>query len=76
MRWRPDPATRRPDPEPLRSDDRRVVLVGTAAWAVLLLLAGVARSTLVAQGRGWWLWTPVAGVLLGLYGLRAIRRRR
>ena len=67
---------RRPDPPPLQTDDRRTVLVGTAVWAVLLVLAVVFRDRLDQDGHGWWLWTPVAGLILGLYGLRYVSRKR
>lgn len=66
---------RRPDPEPLRTDDRRTVLVGTVIWAVLLVAAVVLRGRLEESGRGWWVWTPVVAIALGLYGLRYIRLR-
>ena len=68
-------ADRRPDPPPLRTDDRRAVLVGMGVWAVLLVAALVFHGRLAADGRGWWVWTPVVALALGLYGLRYIRRR-
>ena len=68
-------ADRRPDPPPLRTDDRRAVLVGMGVWAVLLVAALVFHDRLAADGRGWWVWTPVVALGLGLYGLRYIRRR-
>jgi hypothetical protein len=66
---------RRPDPAPLATDDRRTVLVGTVLWAALGVGALVLRGPLEDAGRGWWVWTPVVGVLLGLYGMRYIGRR-
>jgi hypothetical protein len=68
-------ADRRPDPAPLRTDDRRVILIGMAVWAVLLVVAVVMRSRLIEQGRGWWVWTPVAALALGGYGLYYLHRR-
>ncbi len=68
-------AERRPDPPPLQTDDRRVVLAGTLVWAALGVLALVFSDRLAADGRGWWVWTPPVGVLLGLYGLRYVSRR-
>ena len=59
----------------MRTNDRAVVLVGIAVWAVLLVVALVLRERLVEQGRGWWVWTPVAGLALGGYGLDYVRRR-
>lgn len=69
------PEERRPDPEPLRTDDRKAVLVGIALWAVLAVLALVFRDDLVATGRGWWLWCAVAGVGLGIAGLAYLHHR-
>lgn len=66
---------RRPDPPPLQTDDRQVVLIGTAVWTVLLVLAVIFHDRLAADGRGWWVWTPVVGIALGLYGLRYLRRQ-
>ena len=68
-------ADRRPDPPPLRTDDRATVLAGIAVWAVLGVVALALHDRLQADGRGWWVWTPVAGVLLGLAGLRYVSRR-
>ena len=68
-------ADRRPDPAPPQTDDRRVVIVGILVWAVLLVAALVAHRALADSGRGWWVWTPVAGIALGLYGLRYLRGR-
>lgn len=69
-------ADRRPDPPPLRTNDRAVILVGMAVWAGLLIVALVLHSRLVEQGRGWWVWTPLAGLTLGCYGLYHVHRRQ
>lgn len=66
---------RRPDPEPLETDDRPVVWLGIAVWLVLLVLAVAFRDRLADDGHGWWVWTPVVGIALGLAGLRTISRR-
>lgn len=78
MRLKPDPATRRPDPDPLPTDMRRVVLAGMAVWAVALVAALVSLGWLRDTGRGWWAWVPVAGLALGVVGLRTrfVRERR
>ena len=68
-------ADRRPDPPPLETDDRTTVLVGTVLWAVLALVGLVLHGRLADEGRGWWVWTAVAGALLGLVGLRYVSRR-
>ena len=67
---------RRPDPEPLRTDDVTAVTVGTVAWAVLLVVLLVMRDRLEDDGRGSWVWIAVAGLGLGVYGVWHVRRRR
>lgn len=75
MRLRLRPDERRPDPEPLETDDRKAVVVGTVVWIVVLVVMLVQRDDLVAEGRGWWLWTCVAGASLGGLGLLYLHRR-
>jgi hypothetical protein len=67
---------RRPDPQPLESDDVAVVAAGTALWALGLVAAVVLRGPLAAAGNGSWVWVCAAGVFLGLVGLRHVHRRR
>jgi hypothetical protein len=55
----------RPAPPPLRVDTVRVVLVGTALWALalgVLLVLGDRVDRL-------WTWTCVAGIALAVVGL-------
>jgi hypothetical protein len=70
------PPPRRPDPEPLEADDVTLITVGTALWAVALVVAFVLRDRLDDDGRGRWLWVAAAGVALGVIGIRYVRRRR
>jgi hypothetical protein len=74
VRLTPDPATRRPDPDPLQSDLGRIVLGGMVVWAVLFVVALVARPWLDEQDAGWLVWVPVWGVGLGFVGLPWARR--
>lgn len=68
---------RRPDPEPLQTDDRPVVLVGIGLWAVaFVVLAVFFRDDLSRHDATWWLWACAIGVGLGLYGLRYASRHR
>jgi hypothetical protein len=67
---------RRPDPVPTPTDDRAVILFGILVWAALLVVALVLRGRLAEDGHAWWVWTPVVGVALGLYGLRYLSRRK
>jgi O-antigen/teichoic acid export membrane protein len=70
------PPPRRPDPEPLESDDVKVVIVGTTLWFLGLALALVFHGRLSDADHGDWVWTLLAGSLLGLVGLRYVVRRR
>jgi O-antigen/teichoic acid export membrane protein len=70
------PPPRRPDPEPLESDEVRVVIVGTVLWFLGLALALAFHGPLADRGHGDWVWTLLAGSLLGLVGLRYVVRRR
>jgi len=68
-------APHRPPPEPLRTDDLRVLVAGTALWAgalAILLLRGFMTGDLPTR----WAWACVAGLLLGGVGIRMIRRRQ
>ena len=70
------PAPRRPAPEPVESDVVTVVTVGTALWAVGLLVSLVLHDRLSEHGNGDWVWIMAAGLFLGLVGIRHVRRRR
>ena len=61
---------------PLDVDGVRTVAVGTVLWAITFVVLALFRDDLDAQGVGWWLWTCLAGVGLGLLGLEYTRKRR
>ncbi|MGH8968434.1 MAG: DUF2530 domain-containing protein [Actinomycetes bacterium] len=67
---------RRPDPEPLETDDVRVVTIGTVVWFVALVLALVFHDPLADGGNENWTWIFLAGAGLGLLGIVYLRRRR
>ncbi|MGY1621180.1 DUF2530 domain-containing protein [Geodermatophilus sp. SYSU D00965] len=65
------PAPTRQAPPPLRVDTVRVVLIGTALWAValvVLLLLGDRVDRV-------WTWTCVAGIALAGVGLAVMRQQ-
>ena len=66
---------RRPDPAPLKTDDRKVVLVGLALWIVALAVMLVLLPQLQESDLVWLLWTVVGGLILGL-GLLVYTARR
>jgi hypothetical protein len=67
---------RRPDPVPVKTDDRRAVVVGLALWVIALVVVLVVGGPVVASGT--WLWTIVVGLVLGVLGLGylTVKRRR
>lgn len=65
-----------PAPEPLEGDDVRVGTIGTIAFAVAFLGLLPFYGRLADDGRGWWLFTCLAGVGIGLLGTDYCRRRR
>ena len=66
---------RRPDPEPLETNDVALVAGGTALWAVALVVLLVLKAA-GTDIHTWWMQMCGAGVLLGLIGVRQCRRRR
>ena len=58
--------TRHPSPPALEGNDPLVTIVGTAAWAVALVVLLVLRDQIPPEQR-WWIWTGVTGVAMGLF---------
>ena len=55
-----------------------VTLVGTAGWAVALVVLLIVRDKLPAGSR-WWVWACVTGLAMGLFALwyvPRLKRRR
>ncbi len=59
------------DLEPLQTNDTATILVGTALWAIALIVLLIAQP---GPGQRWWIWTCVAGIAGGVFGLAYVRR--
>ena len=66
-------AERPSPPPPLEANDQLVAGVGTAGWAVALVVLLIVREHLPSGAR-WWIWTCLAGVVLGLFALWYVPR--
>jgi type VI protein secretion system component VasK len=64
---RPEP------PPPLEANDQLVTVSGTACWAVALVVLLILRGSMPAGAR-WWIWTCVAGLVMGLFALWYVPR--
>ena len=73
MKLSRDGADRPSPPPPLEANDQLVAGIGTAAWAIALVVLLIVRDSLPAGSR-WWIWTCLTGVALGLFALWYIPR--
>jgi hypothetical protein len=69
------PATPHPELQPLAVDSTRIVVGGTALFAVALVVTLLVPA-LHSGDRDWWPWACVSGLALGLIGLAYILRGR
>lgn len=53
----------------------RIIFAGIGVWAVALVIT-LAVPALNEDGRDWWPWSCVAGIVLGLLGYAYVRRGR
>ena len=60
-------------PPPLEANDQVVTWVGTAGWAVALVVLLIVRGSLPA-GQRWWIWTCACGLGMGLFALWYVPR--
>ncbi|TWP33547.1 DUF2530 domain-containing protein [Leekyejoonella antrihumi] len=62
-------------PQPVKVDVNHLILTGTLLWVVALVVL-LAVPSLHQDGRGWWPWVPVFGVVLGVVAWLYVRRGR
>lgn len=60
---------------PLEVNGITAVTVGTVIWSVATLIMVFMREQLEADGRDNWIAIGVAGIVLGLLGMRYTKRR-
>ena len=73
MKLTSERAERPSPPPPLEADDQLVIRVITAGWAIALVVLLIFRGSLPA-GERWWIWTCVAGLAFGIFGLWYVPR--
>ncbi|MEE1938321.1 DUF2530 domain-containing protein [Streptomyces sp. TRM 70361] len=66
---------KREAPEPLEGNIVAVVVGGTVIWFTMFLVQLPFYGWFADRDRTWWLWTCLAGGVLGLYGIWFVRRR-
>lgn len=67
---------RKPDPQPVATDDRKAVSVGLALWVIALIALIIFIGPLGRAGNLWFLWTACTGVGLGIIGLVILQLKR
>lgn len=60
----------------MQINEAKVIWIGIGLWAAAFLILLPFRKTLIADGHGWWLYTPLAGAGLGMLGLPMVGRRK
>ena len=65
----------KPKLKPLEVNGITAVTVGTGIWCVATLVMVLMRGQLEAAGRDNWIAIGVAGIILGLLGIRYTKRR-
>jgi hypothetical protein len=73
--WLKD-SERRPDPLPVKTDNRVAIYVGLGLWLLALVALLVVPQLLDLEYASWRLATCVVGVILGLLGLLYTRLRQ
>ena len=75
MKFRVKLADAKPEPEPIESNAKLAVLLGTLAWALALVVFLVLNQLLDQPLPNWWALTCVFGIGLGIFGYFKVRNR-
>ncbi|MFD6417305.1 DUF2530 domain-containing protein [Streptomyces sp. NPDC060194] len=70
-KWTP----RHEAPEPLEGPVVATVVGGTAIWAAIFLVQLPFYGWFADRDLTWWVWTPLVGTALGLFGIWYARQR-
>jgi hypothetical protein len=62
-------------PEPLEGPIVPTIIGGTILWFVLFLVQLPFYGWFDDRGHAWWVWTCLAGTVLGLYGVYFVKKR-
>ena len=62
--------------EPLDTDGVAAIAIGTAMFAIGLVVTVLFSKTLIERDSSWWIWVCAAGFGLGLVGTVFAARRR
>ena len=65
----------KPEPEPIESNAKLAVLLGTFAWGLALIVILVLNQLLDQPLPDWWALTCVFGIGLGIFGYFKVRNR-
>jgi hypothetical protein len=57
-----------PTAPPLEGNDQLVAAVITGGFVIALVVLLLVRHDLAPSAR-WWVWVPVAGIIIGVFGL-------
>ena len=66
----------RTPPEPVQADSRKVVAIGTAIWFTGFVVLLPFYTWLGRHDHRIWLWTCLAGWILGVIGLLLVHKHR
>lgn len=67
MRWVAKDSERKPDPAPIAGTVRIAVAIGSAGFAIALVLSIVFYDQIVSPNKVWYPYTCVAGLVLGVF---------